>query len=179
LKDYLGEDVDLSKVIITKSTNFYVEAFFSIKTSDARNTYWPYLVVTTTVVSLAQAAALFLLAQACKLNRWYPCVVLATGAAVITYIVLVKSAKELRLVRVFAAALLVAVGLVTVCYSVYCGWSSLILLFASAIVFLLYFLFWYSNQNFRQTNLAVVSSSVLALVWLIIFTATCPDIGLR
>jgi hypothetical protein len=179
LMDYLGEDLDLSKVIITKSTNFFVEAFFSIKSFKARDTFWPYLVVTTTVVSLAQAAAVFLLAQACKLNRWFPCVVLATGTAVIIYIVSVKSAKVSRFVQVLSTCLLIAIVLATFGFSAYCRWSSLILLLASAIVFLLYFLFWYSNQNFRQTNLAVESSPALAVVWLIIFTATSPDIGLR
>jgi hypothetical protein len=80
LEGYLGEDFKTANAVFRKSTNFYVEAFFSLGwTSDSgasrgqssqirplriRHIFWPYMLVTTIIVSVAQAAAIFLVAQA-------------------------------------------------------------------------------------------------------------------
>jgi hypothetical protein len=64
LETYLGEHREMADVVLRKSTNFYVEAFFSIRSGRVRDFFWPYMFVTTTIVSLAQAVALFLVAQA-------------------------------------------------------------------------------------------------------------------
>jgi hypothetical protein len=88
LQSYLGGHVDATKLVLRKSTNFYVEAFFAIKPLGGRDTFWPYLLVTTIIVSLAQATALYLVGQAFGLNRWLPCVVLVSGACGISYVVL-------------------------------------------------------------------------------------------
>jgi len=59
LKDYLGERFDPAKMVLRKSTNFYVEAFFSVKPFSPRETFWPYLLVTTVVVSLPKPPRYF------------------------------------------------------------------------------------------------------------------------
>jgi hypothetical protein len=172
LQSYLGEHIDATKLVLRKSTNFYVEAFFAIKPFSDRDTFLPYLLVTTIVVSLAQATALYLLGQAFLLNRWLPCIVLASAACGISYVVFVRAAHRPRLPRPLATVLLVAVLVVTLLACLKSGWASLILLVAGALMLILYFLFWSSNRDFPQTRLVVASSSVLAVFWLILFAAT-------
>lgn len=172
LQSYLGENVDATRLVLRKSTNFYVEAFFAIKPFSDRDTFWPYLLVTTIIVSLAQAAALYLVGQAFGLNRWLPCVVLVNGACGISYVVFVQATQRPRLPRPLATVLLVAVLVVTLIACLKSGWASLILLVADALMVILYILFWSSNRDFPQTRLAVASSPVLAVFWLIIFAAT-------
>ena len=60
LQSYPGENVDAAKLVLLKSTNFYVEALSKIKPLGGRDTFWPYLLVTTIIVSPAQATALYL-----------------------------------------------------------------------------------------------------------------------
>lgn len=95
LEGYLGEDFKTANAVFRKSTNFYVEAFFSLGwTSDShapraqsppvrpvriRHFFWPYMLVTTIIVSVAQAAALFLVSQA----YGWASVILFFGCAVI------------------------------------------------------------------------------------------------
>jgi hypothetical protein len=172
LQSYLGEQVDATKLVLRKSTNFYVEAFFAIKPFSGRDTFWPYLLVTTIIVSLAQATALYLVGQAFGLNRWLPCVVLVSGACGISYVVFVHAVLKPRLPRPLAAVLLGVVLVVTLIASVKSGWASLILLIASAPMVILYLLFWSSNRDFPQTRLVVSSSPVLAVCWLVLFAAT-------
>src|SRR5262249_24076980 len=150
-------------------TNFYVEAFFATKPFSGRDTFWPYLLVTTITVSLAQAAALYLVGQAFGLSRWLPSVVLASGACAISYVVFVQAAQRPRMPRPLATVLLVAVLVVTLIACLKSGWASLILLVAAALMLILYLLFWSSNRDFPQTRLVVASSPVLAVFWLLIF----------
>jgi hypothetical protein len=172
LQSYLGEQVDATKLVLRKSTNFYVEAFFAIKPFSGRDTFWPYLLVTTIIVSLAQATALYLVGQAFGLNRWLPCLVLVSGTCGISYVVFVHAVQRLWLPRPLATVLLGVVLVVTLIASVKSGWASLILLIASALMVILYLLFWSSNRDFPQTRLVVSSSPVLAVCWLILFAAT-------
>lgn len=172
LQSYLGEHVDATKLVLRKSTNFYVEAFFAIKSLGGRDTFWPYLLVTTIIVSLAQATALYLVGQAFGLNRWLPCFVLVSGACGISYVVFVHAVQRPRLPRPLATALLVGVLAVTLIACLKSGWASLILLVAVALMVILYLLFWSSNRDFPQTRLVVSSSPVLAVCWLIICAAT-------
>ncbi len=153
LQSYLGEHVDTAKLVLRKSTNFYVEAFFAIKPFSGRDTFWPYLLVTTIIVSLAQATALYLVGQAFGLNRWLPCVVLVSGTCGISYAVFVHAVQRPRLPRPLATVLLAAVLLVT-------------------LMVIFYLLFWSSNRDFPQTRLVVSSSPFLAVFWLILFAVT-------
>jgi hypothetical protein len=172
LQSYLGEHVDATKLVLRKSTNFYVEAFFAIKPFSGRDTFWPYLLVTTIIVSLAQATALYLVGQAFGLNRWLPCVVLVSGACGISYVVFVHVVQRPRLPRPLATLLLVGILVVTLIACLKSGWASLILLVAVTLMVILYLLFWSSNRDFPQTRLVVSSSPVLAVFWLILFAAT-------
>jgi hypothetical protein len=172
LQSYLGELFDATKLVLRKSTNFYVEAFFRTEPFSGRDTFWPYMLVTTIVVALAQAATLYLVGQAFGLNRWLPCVVLVSGTCGIGYVVFVQAAQRPRLLRPLATVLLVAVLVVTLIACLMSGWASLILLVAVALMVFLYILFWSSNRDFPQTRLAVPSSPILAVCWLIIFALT-------
>jgi hypothetical protein len=172
LQSYLGGHVDATKLVLRKSTNFYVEAFFAIKPLGGRDTFWPYLLVTTIIVSLAQATALYLVGQAFGLNRWLPCVVLVSGACGISYVVFVHAVQRPRLPRPLATVLLVGVLAGTLIACLKSGWPSLILLIAGALMVILYLLFWSSNRDFPQTRLVVSSSPVLAVCWLILFATT-------
>jgi hypothetical protein len=169
LRSYLGKDFKQKKLILRKSTSFYVEAFFSLRPIRIHDTFWAYLAVTTTVVSAAQAAALFLAAQAYGVNRWFPPVVLASGAVFICYIVFFKAAHKPKSANALATVLLLLVAAIDLVVSVRCGWPSLILLVAGVLVVTLYLLFWSSNKDYPQTTLAVASSPALAVLWLVVF----------
>jgi hypothetical protein len=172
LQSYPGENVDAAKLVLRKSTNFYVEALSAIKPLGGRDTFWPYLLVTTIIVSLAQATALYLVGQAFGLNRWRACVVLVSGACGISYVVFVHGVQKPRLPRPLATVLLAAVLVATLIACLKSGWASLILLVAVALMVILYLLFWSANRDFPQTRLIVSSSPVLAVLWLILFAAT-------
>ena len=137
-----------------------------------RDTFWPYLLVTTIIVSLAQATALYLVGQAFGRNRWLPCVVLVSGACGISYVVFVHAVQRPRLPRPLATLLLVGILVVTLIACLKSGWASLILLVAVTLMVILYLLFWSSNRDFPQTRLVVSSSPILAAFWLILFAAT-------
>src|SRR5437879_11930587 len=80
LSDDLGEQFEEEKMRpLRKSTNFFVEAFSSAKLSK----FSPYLLVTSCVVSIAQAAALCAIVQAYRLDRRLGSVLVLGGAALI------------------------------------------------------------------------------------------------
>ena len=172
LQSYLGEHVDAAKLVPRKSTNFYVEALSAIKPLGGRDTFWPYLLVTTFIVSLAQATALYLVGQAFGLKRWLPCVVLVSGTCGISYVVFVQAVRRTRLLRPLATVLLVGILAATLIECLKSGWASLILLIAGALMVILYLLFWSANRDFPQTPPVVSLSPVLAVFWLILFAAT-------
>ena len=104
---YLGEEFKTANAVFRKSTNFYVEAFFSMGWgSDShastakpstmlplriRHFFWPYMLVTTTMVSLAQAAALFLVAQA---FGWMSLLLIFSCAVIVTLYFLFWSSNK-------------------------------------------------------------------------------------
>jgi hypothetical protein len=170
--DYLGEGLDATKLVLRRSSSFYVQAFFSIKTYNEQDTFWPYLLVTSSIVSLAQAAALYLAAQAYGVNRRFPFDVLAGGAFIIGYFVFLKTGPKPQWQKAIAAIVMVAVEVAVFAEAARYGWASLILLFAGAVIVTLYILFWSSNRDFPQTNLAVALCPGLAMVWLLLFAAS-------
>jgi hypothetical protein len=172
LQTYVGADVDSTKLVLQKSTNFYIEAFFATKSLRDRDDFWPYLLVTTTIVSLAQATALYLVGQAFGLDRWIPCYVLLSGACVISFVVFVRGTPQSDLSKPKVVFLLVAVAAVFVGAYIKFGWATLILLVAEALMAILYLLFWGANRVYPQTRLVVVSSPALCGLWLIIFAVT-------
>ena len=168
-EDYLGEGLDATKLVLRRSSSFYVQAFFSIKTYNEQDTFWPYLLVTSSVVSLAQAAALYLTAQAYGINRRFPFDVLAGGALVISYFIFVETQPRPQWLRALAGLAMAAFEVGLFIEAARYGWASLILLFAGAVIVTLYILFWSSNRDFPQTNLAVALCPGLAMVWLLLF----------
>jgi hypothetical protein len=172
LKAYLGDQVDeTTTAILRKSTNFFVEAFFSGEGFVTGRVFWPYLLVTCVVVSVAQAAAVFLVVQAYSLNRWSSSRFLLFGTLlIIVYVVLGKAAKP-RLQTALVIASLIALGVAGLIIFARFGSSPVILLLSEAILVTLYLLFWSSKKAYPQATLVVISSASLAVLWLAIFGA--------
>lgn len=73
LQDYLGGDFhNLSMDPFHKSTSFLAESF-------VKNGNWPYLLVTTAIVTIAQASALFLVVQAYGVHRLSVAILVVSG----------------------------------------------------------------------------------------------------
>jgi hypothetical protein len=173
LRGYLSEQFDEANVMpLNKSTNFFVEAFFSVESFTTGKSFWPYLLVTCVVVSVAQAAALFLVVQAYDLNRWLPSIFLFCGVILILFYIGCGKLQKRRLqtTLVIVSSIVLGIGGLTA-YARY-GWSPVILLLSVGVMIILYILFWSSQKDHPQTTLVVVSAGVLAVFWLIIFAAT-------
>lgn len=176
LKAYLGEQFEDPKMLpLRKSTNFFVEAFSAGTSAKTGRSFSPYLLVTSVVVSIAQATALFSVVQAYKLDRWLPCKLLTCAAVlVILFIVLGRLGKP-----PFQTALgIVAGGAVLVWVLIALSrhdWSLVVLLLCAVVFAILYILFWNSQKNHPQTILVVVPSALMVVIWLIIFAAAAPE----
>lgn len=86
LKDYLaGTSRNLNLHPLHTSTSFLAESF---ATGAAGNLFWPYLLVTSAIVSIAQAAALFLVVQAYGVNRFSVAALAASAVALVILYVL-------------------------------------------------------------------------------------------
>jgi hypothetical protein len=73
LQSSLISDFDQPMTLpLRKSISFLAEALSD--QSFANNSFWPYLLVTTAAVTLAQASALFLVVKAYGTNVWLPVV---------------------------------------------------------------------------------------------------------
>ena len=169
LKAYLGEQVTASSVILRKSTNFYVEAFFSVDSFHMRDVFWPYLLITITIVSLAQASALFLIAQAYTLSRWLPFIISVNAALVVLCFVFWPALRKSSATKIPVVALMAVVAFTLSTACIRNGWPSVILLFAASALVTLYVLFLSSNREFPQTTIAVATSPIMASLWLLLF----------
>lgn len=73
LQDYLGGTFhNLNMEPFHKSTSFLAESF-------VKKGNWPYLLVTTATVTIAQASALFLVVQAYGINRFSIAILVVSG----------------------------------------------------------------------------------------------------
>src|SRR5437879_6356004 len=133
LSDYLGEQFEEEKMRpLRKSTNFFVEAFSSAKLSK----FSPYLLVTSVVVSIAQAAALFAIMQAYSLDRRLASILLFCGAALIFLYIKLRRSKKGPPKNAWVIGSVVAVGVGgggLFALAKY-GWPPGILLFCGAVL---------------------------------------------
>ncbi len=101
LRDYLGGALHhLNMEPLHKSTSFLAESFVT-------KGNWPYLLVTTAIVTIAQASALFLVVQAYGVNRFSVAILVASAAIMsILYVLFWKFQRDRR-----RATLVVSLGL--------------------------------------------------------------------
>jgi hypothetical protein len=170
LKDYLREPFEESKMMpLRKSTNFFVEAFSSAESIKAGKWFSPYLLVTSIVVSVAQAAALFSIVQAYHLDRWFPSILLLSGAGVVVLFIKLHKWRKAHLQKpllIGSGGMAVVGGMIA--FAIW-GWSPVILLLCGVVLVTLYILFWNSQKDHPQTTIVVVPSALLAVLWLFVF----------
>jgi hypothetical protein len=93
LKEYLAGQFDEQRAEpLRRTTSFLAESFYPGR--DAK-LFWPYLFVTSLVISTAQAAALFLVVQAYPNNRWALAVLVLSGLFILVlYSLFWRSQKD-------------------------------------------------------------------------------------
>jgi hypothetical protein len=155
---------------LRKSTSFLAEAFSD--ESYQSNSFWPYLLVTTAVVTLAQASALFLVVQAYGTNVWLPAIFLGFEGVLVGNVVRTKKRKTWSVVR--ALGVLWALALSVILFATFrdYGLAAIAQLLAETIIATLYLLFWSSQKHRRQASWVVLSSLVGTCGWLFLFAAT-------
>jgi len=171
LQRSLFKDLGEAKTLpIRKSTNFFAEAYSD--ESFAGKSFWPYLLVTTAAVTLAQAAALFLVVQAYGTNPWLPAIFLACGAVLIYAYTAFGKSRSRPLGAALGIVWIGALGEAGAMAFWGHGWAPAAQLASEAIMVTLYLLFWDSQKQRPQATLVVLFSVILAVLWLILFAFT-------
>jgi hypothetical protein len=168
----IGDFTERATLPLRTSLNFSVQAFSD--EAYKNKTFLPYLLITTAVITLAQASAVFLVVQAYRTNVWLPMIFLACGGALIgAYI---KSTKTDDLLVSYPLAIIWVGGLAIAAFLGFrgSGWPPAAQLFAESIMITLYLLFWNSQKRRRQATRVVVSSLFMACAWLTLFAITLP-----
>ena len=155
---------------LRKSTSFLVEAFSD--ESYANRSFWPYLLVTTATVTLAQASALFLVVEAYHTNVWLPLTFLGSGTLLVALYTRLTRTGDQSLTA--ALAIVWGAGLAAAMFFGFrgYGWPPVAQLSAEAIMITLYLLFWSSQRRRRQATWVVLYSLFSACGWLTLFAAT-------
>jgi len=166
----IGDFTGPETLPLRTSTSFTVQAFSD--ESYRNNSFWSYLLVTTAVVTLAQASAVYLVVQAYATNVWLPVIAFVFGTALIGgYMRWVKSGDRsllYPLVIVWGGGLATPLFLGIRGY----GWPPVAQLSAEAILLTLYLLFWSSQRKRRQATWVVLASLLMTCGWLTLFAVT-------
>ncbi len=172
LKDYLDGDFDEGRLSpLHKSTNFFVETFFS----PGVLTSLPYLVVTLFVVSIAQAGALFLFAQAYGLQGWLPLVFQSFAMVFVVLYIVFEKLRKYRLRKAFVLGSSAAVAAwCVIALRRGSGIPTLVLTGCAVVTVSLYVLFWGSQKNHPNSTRVVVTAAALVVLLLALFAGTAP-----